>query len=471
MIHESLIQRVIADQRQQQESISKIILGATVDGCQTTVTDVTADLVADDSRIRVDLINTGYVTSRTRSFNSQAAIDSTGQHQFLITKPFCFDGVRLLTQRCFGTIHASQTPVRVLSSASTIPLIGPVSDQVAWSEVLRRSPEIDRAVAEDLSTDILPKIDRSSDPELAMLSRQLTTLRARADAWLQPEQFRLTARSTDNAAFVWMHSPGNSPDPAPTVAADATAGFAVEDDDESVVVLISEDLATRIALGRIPRGLKITDLQLNSILSAVGTGSIGTGNNGTDRTLTLMELTARLTALLSALNPDDVGNPTVGVYSIELPERDSLRVLFRDGEVKFRSKIQIVPRFGPVSGWQTVEARIIGLPLANDQWSPVVTGISPVDSIPAELDSAASSATVTAGTAWSQLIQSTTATIVEKLPAVRLPRVVRMPVSDPRLADSLSAKSNLPDLRLHRIRAENGVLRISFRTLNSTALP
>ncbi len=52
-----------------------------------------------------------------------------------------------------------------------MPLLGPLSDRVAWNEVLRRTPQINQAVAEDVSRDVLPKINRLIDEDFASLQK------------------------------------------------------------------------------------------------------------------------------------------------------------------------------------------------------------------------------------------------------------------------------------------------------------
>src|SRR5690606_17830707 len=124
----------------------------------------------------LDIVNTGYVRSQTRNVHPQVLVDSLGNHQFEIIKPVYFDGQRLLTQRGYGTIRAHESPLNVQSNASGWPLIGPLADRIARHEIGHRSQEIDNAVADDLSRDVIPKVDAEADRELALLSERIRTL-------------------------------------------------------------------------------------------------------------------------------------------------------------------------------------------------------------------------------------------------------------------------------------------------------
>ena len=149
-IRNALMEERFHRTRNEQEAVSKLLMNTNVTGSQSTVTETRLRIVPDEKSLRFELLNSGAVTSQTTGFNSQATVDSIGQHHFEITKPLWFDGKTFLTLPAHGTIRASQTPQRVLSTAgATMPLLGPLSDRVAWNEVLRRTPQINQAVAED----------------------------------------------------------------------------------------------------------------------------------------------------------------------------------------------------------------------------------------------------------------------------------------------------------------------------------
>ena len=203
-IRNALMEERFHRTRNEQEAVSKLLMNTNVTGSQSTVTETRLRIVPDEKSLRFELLNSGAVTSQTTGFNSQATVDSIGQHHFEITKPLWFDGKTFLTLPAHGTIRASQTPQRVLSTAgATMPLLGPLSDRVAWNEVLRRTPQINQAVAEDVSRDVLPKINRLIDEDFSRLQKDVTLAQRKIDTIFGSTRLHWSSRSTRDVVSVW----------------------------------------------------------------------------------------------------------------------------------------------------------------------------------------------------------------------------------------------------------------------------
>ena len=131
---------------------------------------------------------------------AQVMIDSMGQHHFEITKPLWFNGRTFLTQPGYGKIQASQAPRCVVSAVgATMPLLRPLSDRLAWEQVMRQQAEINQAVAEDVSRTVLPKIDRIVDEEFAQLGQQLADLQTQVESTLRTLPLSWVARSSQTS--------------------------------------------------------------------------------------------------------------------------------------------------------------------------------------------------------------------------------------------------------------------------------
>jgi hypothetical protein len=250
--------------RNEQEAVSKLLMNTNVTGSQSTVTETRLRIVPDDKSLRFELLNTGDVTSQTTGFNPQATVDSVGQHHFEITKPLWFDGKTFLTLPAHGTIQASQTPQRVVSTAGAkMPLLGPLSDRVAWNEVLRRTPQINQAVAEDVSRDVLPKINRLIDEDFASLQKDVTMAQRKIGSIFgNVFHFAGAHDRPQDVVSVWtvdqsIHRDGS----VPAMPAEAGAFR----NDESVVAFVSEDSIESLLTQYFPAGLKLTDKQLQKL--------------------------------------------------------------------------------------------------------------------------------------------------------------------------------------------------------------
>ncbi len=493
VIRGALLQPFVEGRRQQKDTVTKTILGSDVQGCQTTITDVRLQIVPDNHRMQLQIVSSGIVESQTRSLNPQALVESSGHHTFNIVKPVFYDGNTLLTQRGYGTIQARQTPWRVYSSFSASPLIGPLADRIAWQEVVRRSPLIDQAVAEDLSTDILPKIDQAADRELADLSRNLQSMQRRITSLLQIPQQRWHAASDDQSVVLWA-------DPALNTSNDAISDITNSDDSkfndvsipallsrrsptEDVVLIVSDRLATRLTNQLLPPGTVITDATLNSLIESAN-AEVDSANIG------------ELQKLISRLITD---NSEPAIFSLKMATSEPLQIRFENGQVRVRSAFEVIPKFGPSSGLHITEVAFRGQPLDREHWTlvrgelstlpeqgsperglpksqpdegelagsetspdklPVVHDlqiddslirVAPVSDPPVSVPPATE--TRTTGSVWTQLIQTTTQTLLDKLPPSRFSRTTDLTGFDKRL----------PQLQLERIQSQGGVLRLSWR--------
>ncbi len=441
VVRSAILEQLLNEERRTEQPVSKQLLGTPVDGCQTTITRVSARVRPDPARIRVDLINSGVITSRTRGLDPQAVVVSQGTHAFEIIKPIYFDGRRVLTERCYGRIQARQVPVRVISAASSLPLIGGFADQIAWSEVLRRAPEYDDAVARDLSTDVLPTIDRETDRELARLDEQLRSVRGRL-ALVDPGDFlRWAASSTEEFALLTAElsrSDGAHAEISSRCLEDIS-------DQEDLVLFITQDLANELIEKLIPENVTVTDSQLNAMLQEFES----------DHRDPVRDLRRAVTSAVQAADRE----PTI--FSVQLAARQPLQLQFLDGTVRIVTTFQIVPRHGVSSGWQMTETTLRGAGLDAGDWTIDVGGVtarpvdessgSGADEAPPEQSDLSKSALT--ATMWSTLIQRSASALIAKIPRIRLSRRLDLSAAGPRL----------PSLKLHRIRSDAGILRVSLR--------
>jgi hypothetical protein len=238
-IRNDVIERRFKRTRNEQKAVSKLLMNSNVTGSQSTVTETTLRIVPDEKSLRFELQNSGDVTSQTTGFNQQATVESLGNHHFEITKPMWFDGNTFLTLPAYGTIQASQTPQRVVSAAgAAMPLLGPLSDRVAWNVLMRRTPEINRVVAEDVSRDVLPKVNKIVDQDFAKLQEQWKTVQQQVNSTFRKTRLQWHARSTSNSISLWTQDAALTRTTAVAAVPKEAAKFR---ETEAVVLFVSED--------------------------------------------------------------------------------------------------------------------------------------------------------------------------------------------------------------------------------------
>ena len=467
-IRKALVEQRFSRQRIEQEPVSTSLMNTSVTGMQSTVTETRLRFIPDQNLIRFELLNSGDVTSRTTGINRQAMVDSTGQHHFDVIKPMTFDGSRFLTLPCHGTIQASQMPNRVVSAAgAAMPLLSQVGDRVAWNEVMRRQPQINRAVAEDVSRDVLPKVDRAIDEDFAKLGKQWRALQQQTDAAFPDTDLHWSARSTNSVIAVWTTpaQPTGLSD-VPSLSRTATN---IEDGEE-IVLFVSENAVASLLRRSVPTGLKITDTQLQKLQLA--------SQGSEEPSVSLAELMKLVKQLRSAKSE------AAALFTLEFAPEKPLEVHFVEGDVRIITTFQIHQKLGASSGWMTTSFNLRGRGVPDDRWAVVVRSVDVGESsvsgsgiaadpdrteetpaslvIPMEQDNNGlpqddpgepAVTTIEAGTVWMTIVRNAAESLAEKLPPVTLPLEF----------DGSGIVPGSPRLRLSKIESAGGMLRVSLR--------
>lgn len=470
-VRTSILEERFRRTRSEEEAVSKMLLNSNVTGTQCTVTETRLRVVPDPKSLRLEFLNCGDVTSQTTGFNRQATVDSVGKHHFEVIKPLWFDGSVFLTVPAYGTIRASQTPQRVVSTVgASMPLLGPLSDRVAWNEVARRTPQINQAVAEDVSRDVLPKIDRLIDADFARLQRQWTTTQQQVNSEFEANGLTWAARSDEESVAVWTEDRRSCEfDSVTAVPQEAR----IVRDDEAVVAFVSEDAVGTLLEKYFPAGLRLTDTQLQKIALP---------ENETDwqGQFSLEQLVGLISQIRSMEGAE------AGLFTLEFAPQHPLEIHFAGGDVRLTATFQIHPKIGASSGWMSTTFNLHGKRLSANEWTVAVRSVDVGENaelpqsiasegarpslqplrIPTEGDTNEGNdfrqnpdvnnkdvTTVQAGTVWIPIIRNAAETLAEKIPHVKLPLEFDGPEA---IAGSLR-------FRLGRIDSANGILRVSLR--------
>ncbi|MBL8815328.1 MAG: hypothetical protein JNL58_04815 [Planctomyces sp.] len=466
VIRSKLLEKVVAEERRETKPIRKIILGSQVTGTQSTITRVTGKVLTDSQRLRLELRNIGTVSSTTEGLNPQARVESTGSHSFDVIKPVYFDGAEWLTQRCYGTVRAQQTPVLVRSSASGAPLIGPAADQIAWQEVIRRGPQIDQAVAEDLANDVLPEIDVQTDTELTTLNEQWRLLRRTVRSSFPDVELRWQVRSSEELIVLV----GIAQD---TSGAEVNAGALAESllsgtptlrDGEDVAVYFSDKAAGYLVNRIAPRG-KISDSVIDEVLAEFENAESADTPGQAGMIASLLAVKERF---------ETTTESPAAVYSLELAEQSPFEFQFESGRIRMITTMQVHPRFGLPSGWFRTLSEYQGATIDESMWTVRNTAVRteaqdaftalkiPVDELsaqgevssaePPQEDSSTAASPLPAVSPWQTLIETTTKSLLSRIPEPRIPRTLELP----------GLNDKLPAARIHRIQCEDGWMRLSL---------
>ena len=426
-------------------------MNSEVTGQQTTVTETRIKLMPSADGIRFDVINSGDITSQTTGINRQALVESSGSQHFEATKPFWFDGTRFLTKPAYGTVQASQTPQRVVSAVGArMPAFSGVGDRIAWNEVIRRGPQINQAVAEDVSRDVFPKVDRIVDNDFAALGLQWAKLQQSAENVLPSSAFKWITRSGESLSSIWVAEDESSrpqssiPRPLRTL-----------DSSEDLAFFVSEAAVESMLSQYVRGGVSLTDNQLQQLQAAMEPRSGDTMN-------------VTLGRLQTAIKSIQLTQTEATLFSIELPKEKPLQVKFENGDVRLIMTFQVHPKLGASSGWMSTSFNFRGKRLSSQEWTMAVRsvdvntldGSGTTDAVAGQSDMglqipvpSPEVTTVQAGTAWNSIIEAAAQSMGKKIPETPLPL-------------EFSTGNALPgarQLRIVQVDSNDGILRCSFR--------
>lgn len=443
-IRSAVLEQLLKDSRSEQQPVSKTLLRSEVTGCQTTLTNSQLHILPNSRPLQFEIRTHGTVSSQTTGVNPQAVVQSLGSHRFEVVKPFWFDGRRFLTRPSHGTIEAWQNPQRVFSIAGTrMPLLAPLTDQVAWNRIRQMQPQINQAVALDLSKDVFPQVDRRVEQEFVRLQ----------DRWLQAQKFLqqwcpepwlewsararedsvllttapLTDSLTANAPTARRQDPASLDAPRFNSSVMATTELQPTED---IVLTVSDIALTELVATAIPGGSKITDTQLQRLADLLPKLITGHPESLTE---------------LAAITSDKAAPATF--FTLELPPSQPLIFSCSDGDLQVNFRFRILPLIGSDSGWMTSTLFLRGKRVDSDTWTITVRDTAVSSS------SDGDSSTVSTGTVWPTLVRTR---IQSMLAATQEPA---LPTQLPLQLGGLPAAR----LTLQQADSRNGKMRIAFR--------
>ncbi|MFM8476660.1 MAG: hypothetical protein ACKOEO_12805, partial [Planctomycetaceae bacterium] len=333
-------------------------------------------------------------------------------------------------------------PQRVFSIAGTrMPLLAPLTDQVAWNRIRQMQPQINQAVALDLSKDVFPQVDRRVEQEFVRLQDRWLQAQQVLQRWFPEPWLEWSAVSREDSVLLTTAPLNDSLNPnAPTArrqdpaARDAPrfnnsvmANSALQPT-EDIVLTVSDIALTELVASAIPGGSKITDTQLQRLAELLP--KLVTGQAGT-----LSEL--------AAITADKAAPATF--FTLELPPSQPLSFSCSDGDLQVNFRFRILPLIGSDSGWMTTTLFLRGKRLDSGTWTITVRDTA--------VSSSADSSTVSTGTVWPTLVRTRIQSLLAATQEPALPNQFPLQIA------------GLPPARLMLQQADSrhGKMRIAFR--------
>lgn len=173
VVSEKFLNRFMAQKRNDEGPVDDCILGAKVDGCQVTMTDVGVDLQSSPNTVRFDITLTGVTNSNTQGVTEQATIFTQGNHYFWAAKQIDFNGDTFATGPARISVNANNTTTGATTQFSDVPLLGKIAEGIAVGAAKRKRPQSEAIAASRVEDRVVPELDSEVNKEFEMSNQNM----------------------------------------------------------------------------------------------------------------------------------------------------------------------------------------------------------------------------------------------------------------------------------------------------------
>ena len=180
---EAFLTKVVNQHRLDNGYVDDCILGAKVDGCQTTVSEVSVQLCPSNEHARINLVVTGHINSNTQGVTPQATVFTWGDHYFTAQKEIDFDGEQFWTGPAMVSVNANNYTTGAQTKFSGVPLFGRLADSIAVHEAENRRPESEAIAASRVTDRVVPQLDTEDNRDFGAQGANSLSLQKRIATW------------------------------------------------------------------------------------------------------------------------------------------------------------------------------------------------------------------------------------------------------------------------------------------------
>lgn len=162
---ESFLNKVAGYSHTDSGAVDDVVLGAKVDGHQTTNGTVGIDLKPNDSVIEFEMTFNGVTQTNTQGVTSQATIFTSGYHTFGAQKKIQFDGDRFKTFPATMWVNANNTTTGARTGVSGLPIFGSIADSYAAGVARDKRGQSEAIAAGKLRNRLIPEFNQEVDAE------------------------------------------------------------------------------------------------------------------------------------------------------------------------------------------------------------------------------------------------------------------------------------------------------------------
>ena len=159
---EAYLNKFMGQSRDESGPVHDFILGANVQGNQTTHTNIRVKLVPSGNTAQFDLTADGQVATSTLGYTDQATISTSGNHSFTAMKRIVFNGESFSTGPARINVSAHNTTT---GAQTNMGLFSGIGDRIAVNRAEEMRGESEAIAASRLRDRVLPPFNAQVDKE------------------------------------------------------------------------------------------------------------------------------------------------------------------------------------------------------------------------------------------------------------------------------------------------------------------
>jgi hypothetical protein len=174
-IADHFIERMLPESEVTTGPLQDYVLGRKVRGTKTVAQSTAVRFSPHPSEIRLDLLVSGAITSRTVTEAGAVEIHSRGQSTFTVFKPIQVSSRGLAFGPARGTASNQSRLAEIETSFDAVPLMGPLVRGIARSQHDGSIEEANREVNSKIVSRACREVDQQTEPKLAEMAERIRT--------------------------------------------------------------------------------------------------------------------------------------------------------------------------------------------------------------------------------------------------------------------------------------------------------
>jgi hypothetical protein len=199
-INEQFVERMLPESTVSSGPLQDFVLGRRVRGVKTVEQSTAVVFVPNPAEIRLDLLVSGEIASRTVTDAGAVEIHSRGQSTFTVQKPIHVSPQGLVFNAARGTASSQTQLANIQTSFDSVPLVGPLVRGIARSQHDEMRDEADREVRAKIVGRACREVDQQTEPKLTELADRIRERFWKPMAQLGLEPAAVALETTADAA-------------------------------------------------------------------------------------------------------------------------------------------------------------------------------------------------------------------------------------------------------------------------------